>query len=383
MNQPPHIALLAGEASGDRLGAALLPELKKRYPNARFTGIGGERMQTEGFQSLADMNTLSVMGLAEVISHLPAIYKLKKQLLAYWQDHPPDVFIGLDAPDFNLRIETALKARGIKTVHYVSPSLWAWKEKRIYKIRKAVDVMLCLFPFETEVYARHGVNAICVGHPMRDRLQAQSILSARLALDFPAEIPLLGLFPGSRRSEIDRLLPIFLRAMMQMQVRQPDLRTVISVSAAVHRERIAKIIADTCPPRQEIMLSDADSDTLISACDVLMLASGTITLEAALLERPMLMAYRVNPLTAKIARRLLKIQHFSLPNLLAGRAIINEWIQEACTPENLAEDAQSLMQDKARRQGQLTAFRDIADKLPHQVSAKAADTITELLGHSL
>lgn len=376
-----HIALVAGEASGDRLGAPLMTALQERHPNVRFSGIGGGHMQAAGFRSLADINTLSVMGLAEVLSHLPAIFRLKKQLLAYWDADPPDVFIGLDAPDFNLRIEAAMKARGIKTVHYVSPSLWAWKEKRIFKVKKAVDLMICLFPFETEVYAKHGVQAVCVGHPMRDRLAPMRRKTARTELDLgiSESVPLLGLFPGSRRGEIERLLPVFLRAMMQMQIRKPNLRAVISVSTPAHRERIAKIIADTCPPRQEIILSDADSALLMSACDVLMLASGTITLEAALLERPLLAAYRVHPMTAAIARQLLKIDRYSLPNLLAGRDVVNEWIQENCTAENLARDAEELLIDTGRKQLQIAAFREIAAKLPDKVSERAADAIMSLL----
>ncbi|WP_072577083.1 lipid-A-disaccharide synthase, partial [Suttonella ornithocola] len=308
--------------------------------------------------------------------------RLKKFLLSYWQKDKPDIFIGLDAPDFNLRIATNLKRQGIKTVHYVSPSLWAWKEKRITKIKQAIDLMLCLFPFEVDIYTQHQVKAIFVGHPMRDRLQPISQQVARKQIGFErqeAQIPLIGLFPGSRRSEIGRLLPIFLRAMMQMQVRNPDLRAVISISSEAHRQQISEIISSTCPPRQEIILSEKDSAILMSACDVLLLASGTITLEAALLERPSLVAYRVNPLTAKIAKRLLKINQFSLPNLLAGKDIVNEWIQETCTAENLATDAQDLLQNLERRQQQIAAFRQIAASLPNQVSEKAAQAIAELM----
>lgn len=375
----PHIAIVAGEVSGDRLGAPLMAALQKRYPQARFSGVGGRHMQAQGLLSLAPIDTLAVMGLAEVLRHLPAIFRLKKTILQYWQDNPPDLYIGIDAPDFNLRIETALRKRGVATVHYVSPSLWAWKEKRIYKIRQAVDLMLCLFPFETDVYAKHGVEAVCVGHPMADRLSPMDIRLARQQLSLPKQVPLLGLFPGSRRGEIERLLPMFLRAMMLMQVREPALRAVISVADAAHRGRIAEIIRQTCPPRQEIMLSDAESDVLMSACDVLMVASGTITLEAALLDRPMAVAYRVHPLTAKIARRLLKIDRFSLPNLLLQRDVVNEWIQEDCTPEHLADDAGALLHDHARRGAQLLAFAEIRAALATQVSERAADAVANLL----
>lgn len=375
----PHIAIVAGEVSGDRLAAPLMQALKKHFPQAHFSGIGGVYMQEQGLHSLGAMQTLSVMGLAEVLRHLPAIFRVKKSILQYWQDNPPDLFIGIDAPDFNLRIEAALKARGVPTVHYVSPSLWAWKEKRIEKVKQAVDLMLCLFPFETAVYEKHGVAALCVGHPMADRLKPQDTRRARQSLALPQHVPLLGLFPGSRRGEIERLLPIFLRAMMLMQVREPQLRAVISIADVAYRQRIADIIAQTCPPRQEIMLSDAASDTLMSACDVLMLASGTITLEAALLERPMAVAYRVHPLTAKIARRLLKIDRFSLPNLLLKRDVVNEWIQEDCTPEHLADDVGALLHDHLRRGEQLLAFSAIRAALPSGVSERAAQAVAQLL----
>ncbi len=381
----PHIAILAGEASGDLLGAPLIEALRKRYPQATFSGVGGEHMQKAGLQTLADMSILSVMGLAEVLSHLPAIFKLKRQLLAYWQDNPPDIFIGIDAPDFNLRIEAALRARGIPTVHYVSPSLWAWKEKRIKKVIQSVDLMLCLFPFEMDIYHKNKVKAVCVGHPMKDRLKPVEKSSAQQQLNIEngTDSPILGLFPGSRSSEIERLLPIFLRAMMLMQVREPKLRALISVTTPRHRKRIEEILHDICPPREQIMLSEASSETLISAADVLMLASGTITLEAALLARPMLVAYRVHPLTAKIARFLLKIRRFSLPNLLAKRDIVNEWIQDDCTPENLADDAITLLHNETQREQQLQAFAEIASALPNQVSERAAEAIEELLGRVL
>jgi len=227
--KPLHIALLAGETSGDLLGAPLLAALRERLPNARFSGVGGAAMQAAGLDSLIDMNRLAVMGLVEVLRHLPDILAAQKSLLAHWAGDPPDVFIGIDAPDFNLRIAKVLHARGVKTVHYVSPSLWAWKEKRIHKIRRCIDLMLCLFPFETAVYDKHGVPAVCVGHPLRDRLQPVAASDARAALALPQDVPILGIFPGSRRGEIRRLLPDFLHTYQRLKADNPALHAVLSL----------------------------------------------------------------------------------------------------------------------------------------------------------
>ena len=375
-----HIAIVAAEPSGDRLGAPLIAALRARYPDARFTGVGGRWMRSAGIESLADMAALSVMGLVEVLLHLRAIIAIKRSLLAFWAAHPPDLFIGIDAPDFNLRLARVLHGRGVHTVQYVSPSLWAWKEKRIEKIKRSVDLVLCLFPFETSIYDRHQVAAVCVGHPMADRLHPVSKQEARqaLSLAFP-ERPLIGLFPGSRKSEIERLLPLFLRAFARMKGRHNDLGALISIANADHKALIGDILRRTLPPSDDVILCDRDSALSLSAADAVILASGTITLEAALLERPMLVAYRVHPLTAMIARRLLKIERFSLPNLLAGREVVPEWIQDACTAENLAEDATKLLADSAARERQLTALREITRALPKNVSRRAAQAIADSL----
>lgn len=373
-----HIAIVAGEASGDRLGAPLIEALRRRYPNARFTGIGGRQMQTAGLESQADMSRLSVMGLVEVITHLADIVALKKSLLKFWAEHPPDLFIGIDAPDFNLRLANALNARGVQTVQYVSPSLWAWKEKRIEKIKKSIDLVLCLFPFETAVYQKHHVAAVCVGHPMTDRLNPITQQEARrtLALPYP-ERPMIGLFPGSRKGEIERLLPVFMHAFTRIKARRNDLSALVSAADADHKALIATML-NRMSLHDDVIISDRDSALLIAASDVVLLASGTITLEAALLERAMLVAYRVHPLTAMIARRLLKIDRYSLPNLLAGKTVVHEWIQEKCTPENLCDDATRLLCDSAARKCQLDALREIAAALPNNVSARAAQAIVML-----
>lgn len=362
----PHIALLAGESSGDKLGAPLLRELKKRFPNARFSGVGGVAMQAEGLESLIDIKRLSVMGLVEVLRHLPDIWQAEKALLAFWRDNPPDVFIGIDAPDFNLRMARALKAQGVKTVHYVSPSLWAWKEKRIVKIQQAIDLMLCLFPFETAIYEQHGVKALCVGHAMRERLQAMTQHEARMALGLPAVSgKLLGLFTGSRASERERLTSIFLQAYQQLKPYnyQAIIQPPIPQSALQN-------LGDA-------WLVDASSELIMNACDVLLLKSGTITLEAALLQRPMVVAHRVNPLTAFIARRMLKTKRFALPNLLLQQDVIPELMQEECQPERITQTILQL--DITAQQ---SALRNIVDLLPDNASQTAADAIVECFNAS-
>ena len=372
-----HIALLAGEASGDLLGAPLLQALRERLPHARFSGVGGAAMQAAGLHPLIDMERLSVMGLVEVLRHLPDIFAAERTLLAHWAADPPDVFIGIDAPDFNLRIARALHARGVRTVHYVSPSLWAWKEKRIHKIRRCIDLMLCLFPFETAVYDKHGVAAVCVGHPLRDRLRMMPATEARAALGLPPQARILGLFPGSRRGEVRRLLPVFLETWQRLQAADPALQAVLSL-----RQPPDKASAALLATLPHVHRFDADSATLMAASDALLLASGTITLEAALLNRPMVVAYRVHPVSAALARalKLLKINRFSLPNLLAGADIVPECMQEECNPARLAAELTPLLADGEAAARQRAALAAVAAQLPPDVSARAADAIVHRFG---
>ena len=372
-----HIALIAGEASGDLLGAPLLQALRERLPHARFSGVGGPAMQAAGLHSLIDMERLSVMGLVEVLRHLPDILAAERALLAHWASDPPDVFIGIDAPDFNLRIARALHARGVRTVHYVSPSLWAWKEKRIHKIRRCIDLMLCLFPFETAVYDKHDVAAVCVGHPLRDRLRMVPAAEARAALGLPPQARILGLFPGSRRGEVRRLLPVFLETWQRLQAADPALQAVLSL-----RQPPDKASAALLATLPHVHRFDVDSATLMAASDALLLASGTITLEAALLNRPMVVAYRVHPVSAALARalKLLKINRFSLPNLLAGADIVPECMQEECNPARLAAELTPLLADGEAAARQRAALAAVAAQLPPDVSARAADAIVHRFG---
>ncbi|MBV7434309.1 lipid-A-disaccharide synthase [Cardiobacteriaceae bacterium TAE3-ERU3] len=375
---PRHIAIIAGEQSGDRLGAPLMEALRELWPSVRFTGIGGAMMQNAGLQSLADINRLSVMGLVEVLKHLPDLLRLKSDLLEYWHDDPPDLFIGVDAPDFNLRIAQHMRGRGVTTVHYVSPSLWAWKEKRIEKIKVAVDLVLCLFPFETAVYQRNHVRAVCVGHTLRDRIAPMEKAVAEGQLGLPATLR-LGIFPGSRSGEINRLLPVYLCAFAELRQQLPELHGVVSCVLP----EFLPTITEQCAGYEGISISDAPSNLLMSACDALLLTSGTITLEAALLERPMVVAYRVQWLTAQIAKRMLKIDRFSLPNLLAGRDVVRECIQDECNSQELASALLPLLADPVSHAAQRTELAAVAAQLPDNVSARAAAAIAALCGGAL
>lgn len=378
MQIPRHIAIIAGEQSGDRLGAPLMDALRELWPDVRFTGVGGAMMQKAGLESLADINRLSVMGLVEVLKHLPDLLRLKSELLEYWHDDPPDLFIGVDAPDFNLRIAHYMRGRDVPTIHYVSPSLWAWKEKRIEKIKVAVDLVLCLFSFETIVYKRNKVRAVCVGHTLRDRIAPMEKAVAEAQLNLPTALR-LGIFPGSRRGEINRLLPIYLATFAELRQQLPQLQGVVSCVLP----EFSATITEQCAQYDGVIVSDASSNILMSACDALLLTSGTITLEAALLERPMVVAYRVQWLTAQIAKRLLKINRFSLPNLLAGRDVVRECIQEECNREALAEALLPLLSDPASHAAQQDELAAVAAQLPDNVSARAAAAIAALCSGAL
>lgn len=379
-NKPIHIALIAGEKSGDLLGGPLIRQLKKKYPNAKFTGIGGDYMQEAGLQSIADINRLSIMGIFEVLAHLPDILKLEKLVLKYWSEQQPDIFIGIDAPDFNLRIARKLHEKGVKTVQYVSPSIWAWKEKRIEKIKKSIDLVLCLLPFETTIYDQHKVAADFVGHPARDRLVSINNESAKNSLNLLSDQNYIGILPGSRRSEIEKLLPLFLQTFIELNnANGSNLKALISVSDAKYHELINRLIEQSGLNTADYHLIEKNSTDLMASSTLLLLASGTITLEATLLEKPMLVAYKVHPITAAIVRRMLKIKYFSLPNLLAGKEIVHEWIQEFCTLDNLYQDADTLLNNRDVRNHQIAALKAVSAQLPFNVSEKAAQSIQKLI----
>ena len=380
MSTPIRIGMVAGEPSGDVLAAGMVAELKRQYPDAVIEGIGGPNMINAGFHSLFDMETLSVMGLVEVLSHLPAILKVKKQLLAHFEQNPPDIFVGIDAPDFNLRVEKALKARGIKTMHYVSPTVWAWREKRIHKIAKAANRVLGLFPFEQQVYDKYNVPYTFVGHTMADAIAiVPDQRASRDALGIDGNAPVLAVLPGSRRGEVDTLLPVFLETIEAIHAKRSDIQFLIP---AANEHRLAQIKAllleaNNAEERLPIQVTQGTSRDAMIASDVILLASGTATLEAMLCKRPMVAAYKLAPLTYKIMQRLYKAPFFTLPNLLADEAIIPELLQEEVNAENMSNQLLNFFESD--NSALISRFTDLHHTLKCNADKTAAKAVVEEL----
>jgi len=374
----PLFALVAGEDSGDQLGAELIGALRAVHRNARFVGIGGSAMRAAGFESWHDVGELSVMGYAEVLRHLPRLLRLRAQVTKRLLALKPDVFIGVDAPDFNLGIERKLKRAGLRTVHYVSPSVWAWRQSRVAKIGLSADRVLCLLPMEPAIYASYGVDARFVGHPLADRFPLVSDREgARAELQLALDAPVLAVLPGSRASEIQRLGAIFLDAAMRVRAEIPDLQIVVPAANARCEAQLAKLAK---PP---IVLFAGHSHRAMAAADVVLLASGTAALEAMLAKRPMVVGYRIAGLTYRIVRtfKMLKTRVYSLPNILAGHALVPELMQEECTAEHLATEVLRLFREPGRRALMVNAFERMHLNLHTGggAAAAAARAITELL----
>ena len=380
MTRPLRIGMVAGEPSGDVLAAGMVAELKRQYPNAVIEGIGGPNMMKNGFHSLFDMETLSVMGLVEVLSHLPAILKVKKQLLTHFEKNPPDIFVGIDAPDFNLRVEKTLKARGIKTMHYVSPTVWAWREKRIHKIAKACNRVLGLFPFEQQVYDKYQVPYTFVGHTMADAIAIEpDQKAARQSLGLDSDQRVLAVLPGSRRGEVETLLPIFLETIEAIHSKQSDITFVIP---AANEHRLAQINdilsnSDNAQARLPIKISQGTAREAMIASDVILLASGTATLEAMLCKRPMVAAYKLAPLTYRIMQRLYKAPFFTLPNLLANEAIIPELLQDEVNAENMSKQLLNFFESD--NSVLISRFTDLHHTLKCNADKTAAKAVVEEL----
>ena len=373
-------ALVAGEASGDLLGEGLVRQLKQRFPDAEFAGIGGPRMREAGFEVWHDYGELAVMGLAEVLRHLPRLLRLRRGLARRLLAWKPDVFIGIDAPDFNLGLERRLKRAGIRTVHYVSPSVWAWREGRAAKIGRSADRVLCLFPMEPPIYQRHGVDARFVGHPLADDFEAvPDRRAARERLGLPQDAPVLAVLPGSRLGEIQRLWPVFIDAARLVTVQQPGL--VVAVPAANHACREAIEHGLSKSQLANIALYDGQAHDVMVAADVVLLASGTAALEAMLAKRPMVVGYRISPLTYRLVMLLglMKVNRYSLPNVLANEPIVPELMQHDCTPENLADAVMGWFRNHEARAALLPRFEHIHAKLRGDASVAAAEAVAGLL----
>jgi len=377
----PRIGIVAGEPSGDALGAELIGRLRTRFANLEVEGIGGPQMQAAGCRSLFPMERLSVMGLVEVLRSYPALFRLRAELAAHFLRNPPDVFIGVDAPDFNLGLEQWLRRHGVRTVHYVSPSVWAWRRWRLRGIARSVDLMLALFPFEEEFYRRAGIPVVCVGHPLADRIPPEPdrrAARARLGLD-PA-VRVIAILPGSRRAEVRQLAEPFLHAAALLHRRFPAAVFACSPlneeGAAWCRDVLRRAGLEALP----VEFFTGRSHDVLEACDFALLASGTATLEAMLFKRPMVVGYRMHSLTFALLRALVSVKFAALPNLLAGEGIVPELLQGDCTPERLAAALAGWLDDEAGVQRVQGRFAEIHGRLRRGAADRAAEAIAGMLG---
>lgn len=379
--RPLRIGIVAGEASGDILGAGLIRALRQRYPQVRFEGIAGELMLEEGCEPLYPLERLSVMGLVEVLGRLPELLRERRRLVRYFIDNPPDLFIGIDAPDFTLGMERKLKAASIPTVHYVSPSVWAWKRKRIYKIKQSTDLLLSLFPFEAEIYQPTQQNLRFVGHPLADEIPAAIDFSAaRKRYCSPAgdERPMVALLPGSRGSEIKYLARPFLETARWLQAQRPELHFVLPAANQYRFEQLQDLVNEDFNDLN-LSLVLQGSREVMAVSDAILIASGTATLEACLLQKPMVVAYRMASLTYRIYSRLIKSRWVSLPNVLAGEEMVPEVLQEGVEPEVLGPLVLRALEDEPYRKRLARVFGVIGEQLRQDASERAADAVIELL----
>lgn len=378
------IAVVAGEMSGDKLGADLISQLKNRFPQITFEGIGGSEMIAQGLKSIYPMERLSVMGVGAIAKRLPELLKLRKKLISLWgTQNPPDLFIGIDAPVFNTTLELKLKDKGIKTVHYVSPSVWAWRPGRIKKIARAVDHMLTLFPFETAIYQQHGVAVSCVGHPMADEIPLENQqLSSRKKLSIDAEKTVVSLLPGSRGSELKYLAPLFLQVAQSLHQQRPDIEFI----TAMANEKCNTIFQSYARKYADLPLKifQQQSREVMAASDLVLIASGTATLEAALLKRPMIVSYKLAPMSYRLIHYLSVLDFYALPNLLMGKALVPEFLQDEATAAKLVPAALKILQASDEEKQQLQrAFNQLHCSLKQGGSEKAADIIGKIIMENL
>lgn len=379
--RPLRIGLVAGEASGDQLGAALIEALRARVPGAEFFGVAGPKMRAAGCAAWAEAEELAVMGLAEIVRHLPRLLALRRTLGRRLIAARPDVFIGIDAPEFNLGLAASLRRRGIATVQYVSPQVWAWRQGRVRAIGEACDLVLCLLPFETAFYARHGVPAEFVGHPLADQIPLEpDRAAARRELGLEEQVPVVALLPGSRLGEVQRLGADFADAAAWLHAHRPPVIFLAPTASAAARALFASQLAARARGVQ-VQLLEGRAQLALAAADAALVASGTATLETMLSKRPMVVAYRLARLTAWLLRRLrlVKVPYFSQPNLLAGRALVPELFQEQVTGEALGRALAAELDDPARGARLAGEFRSLHETLRHGGAAQAAAAVLALL----
>ncbi len=373
------IGLVAGEASGDLLGAGLIRALRQRVPQASFEGVAGPAMTAAGCEQWEPAESLAVMGLVEPLVHIPRLLRLRRRLLARWRQSPPDVFVGIDAPDFNLGLETGLQRSGIRTVHYVSPTIWAWRPGRVRKVVRAADKVLCILPFEAPLYEGHDVDAVFVGHPKADAVpDAIDAEPARRRLGLGAG-PVVAILPGSRSGEVARLGGLLAETARRLAASHPALEFVTPVAAPSLRPTIARQLADA-GIADRCKLLDGDSETAMLAADVVLLASGTAALEAALLCRPMVAVYRLAAASYALVKglRLVRLTHFTLPNLMTDEPLVPEFIQGAAQPAAIAAAVSGLLEDPGRRTVIRAEFAKLKDRLALQADQRAAEAVIQL-----
>ncbi len=371
------VAMVAGEASGDQLGAALIEALRARAPACEFRGVAGPKMQAAGCRALAAAGELAVMGLAEILAHLPRLWQLRRQLERAFLAWRPDVFIGIDSPEFNLGLAARLKSRGLRTVQYVSPQVWAWRQGRVRTIARDCDLVLCLLPFEPAFYRAHTVRAVYVGHPLADQIAlTPDRAGARAALGLDPMARVVALLPGSRLAEVRRLGPLFLETAAWLRERCPGLEFIAPLASPETAEAFAAASA------AGVRRLDGQARLALQAADAALVTSGTATLEALLCRCPMVVAYRASALSAALVRglRLVRVDHFALPNLLAGERLVPEHFQGAARPHRLGAGVLRALEDASYRAALLERFAAIHGALRQDGAARAADAVLDLVG---
>lgn len=376
---PIHIGIVAGEASGDLLGAGLIKALQQMHPELTISGIGGPAMMAAGCHSLYSISELAVMGIIEPLKRLPRLIRIRRHLYQHFLKNRPDVFVGIDAPDFNLGLELKLRQQHIPTVHYVSPSVWAWRQYRIHHIARAVDLMLTLLPFEAQFYEKHQVPAKFVGHPLADRIplfsdQAQ----ARASLGLSASVPVIALLPGSRQQELQHLGRPFLETALLCLQQKPQLQ-FITTSSDQQRDQQWRELHHHWASALPLQFFIGRSHEVMAAADAILVTSGTATLEAMLLKRPMVIAYATSPLNFLLAKWLVKIPFIGLPNLLAGEALVPEFIQKAVQPSSLSQALLAYLDHPEKNQPLLDKFQQIHQQLLQQADRQAAAAVLALV----
>ena len=375
------VGIVAGEASGDILAAGLIKQLKKYYPNATFEGIAGPKMQAQGCKSLFDMEELSVMGLVEVLSRIRRLLFVRKSMLKHFLADPPDVFIGVDAPDFNLGLELKLKKQGIKTIQYVSPTVWAWREKRIFKIAEATHLVLSIFPFEKQVYDKHQIPCEFVGHTMADDIAIKpDKQKARHLLKLKEDATVLSVLPGSRKREVDTLIDVFMQSCLLLKSDIAKLKVLIPVVSRQRKDQVDEYI-QTHKPDLSIQVIIGHARDVMIASDAVLLASGTATLEAMLCKRNMVTAYKLSGLTYQMMKWLYKAKYFALPNVLANEKLIPELLQDDVTPQNISKLLLPMLtaQKDEEQQALIEKFQSLHESLKKGADVQAALAVANLI----